>query len=291
VEEKKIGIESLFCPVLTNRDTILSDLLLWWAIGVRSLSLSFTQDSGDLSIFIGIAREVGFKIILPTAGAWYTGWDEDKWVADTQVMAQTLLKYKPDGWYGCMEFSIGWKGYGTAYQKVIPILRGLRDVPIYLSPFYGAGPPVPSDSDVRDVLESFCSTIGQANIISALQDGVGCDGNLPRRVIGGPVHQDWLNKAKIHKEVVESHGGKATINVELFDTYPQTPGGVAYPATTDRIKTQIEAENKPEYVSKGLGLGPCCSAEGISLREYQMAWYPFHNEVAQMLLKMKGGSL
>lgn len=283
---QKIGIDSLFCPqwgLNTPLDSILADMCCWKAVGVKSIVLTVTQDSGDLSYIVGIARQVGLRVIISTPFINSSSWDEDKWISDIKSIMPQYVKYAPDGWYISYEVNIGWGNGWTGYVRAIPEIRAILDIPFVISPYYWAGPPIPSDDEVRINWGNFVREIGVNRIVSALQDGVGCDYNLPRRVMGSPSHKDFLSKARIHREVVESHGWSATINIELFDTFPETQGSVAYPATPDRIKIQIESESR--YISNGMGLGPCFAGEGISLRQYAANWYPYHKEVAEWLLK------
>jgi hypothetical protein len=285
--DTRILIDSLFCPQFglgTPLDSILADMCAWKAIGVKSIVLSVTQDSGDLGYVIGIAKQVGLKVIISTPFINNVSWDEDKWISDIKSIMPQYVKYSPSSWYMSYEINIGWGNGWTGYVRAIPEIRSILDIPLVISPYYWAGPPVPTDDEVRINWGTFVSKIGPQNILSSLQDGVGCRYNMLRRVIGGPAHQDFLNKARIHREICESVGWKSTINVELFDTNEAT--GLPYPATPDRIKAQIEAEGKPEYVSKGMGLGPCYSGDGVSLRRYDLAWYPNHQQVAEMLIKM-----
>jgi hypothetical protein len=295
---RPIDIRSVFSPTYTLStpfDTVLADMAAYRAAGIDSIVITVLQDSGDLEYFIKVARIMNLKIILTTA---MYGPD---WAARVTSLANDYAKYNPDGWYINSEFGIDypasctqtngiWSCHEiyTEYTEVIKALRSIRDIPLYISPYLIQ----PSDDDtVRHYFDEFVSHVSTATqgqmVISALQDGVGCDYNKPsRRVVGGPVHDDFLRKAKIHKEVCEKYGWSATINIELFDTYTMgNTSSTDNPSTASRVAGQLDSEGKSDYVSKGIGLGPCFDGTGVLPRPFGSAWYPYHTEVYDMILK------
>jgi len=289
----------MFAPAYggTSSEAMLIDLLAWRSIGVKTVVINVTNDSYDLGRFVSAARLASMKLYFGSFMPNFNAYNETEFVSKTKELAQTFIKYNPDGWYISIEVGLGvdppvlyvsgkWTLASPIYRKSIDALLTVKEIPFIISPYYITWGSYPLDHIVRTNWTQFVSDVSQSSrsVISALQDGVGCDYNNPRRKVGSESHQDFLRKAQIHKEVNDSYGWKSSVNIELFDTY--SGSNTSDPATPTRIKAQIESENRSDCVSESLGLGPCCEGTGVSPRQYDSAWYPHHVDVFKMLCNL-----
>jgi hypothetical protein len=282
VPDNRILIGSLFMSpwsLTLGHDWMVINFGLWAGIGVKTLILiPDALERGVIEDTVKVAKGYGMQVgisLLPDSKT--ANHSFDAIVAYAKKYADLA-----DYWY-VSEVDIGSPFDPAIFINIIRAGISIKHLPVYISPYCGSFGEPWTDEGVRERWGNFVagvsSRIDTTNIISALQDGCGCPYFTPRRTPRNDAYRDFLRKAIIHRQICEQYGWRATVNVEFF-----AMDGM-FPATPERIKAQVDSVSTQDYVSAGLGLGPCW--EGVHISASRTS--PQSLEVYQMLWKMRKG--
>lgn len=181
---------------------------------LRKLHPHLLVDSDLVGLFLDLSEKYGMKLFFGTYDSgnyWMNGQYQKEADLNREFLDEVWEKYGDrkafQGWYLCHEINAFDEGVMRVYSQLAAHMRGLRDMPILISPYIKGikqfDDAITLDRHVKEWDEVFSRISGQVDIV-AFQDGH----------VDYPVLQDYL---QANAELARKHGLTSWSNVESFD--------------------------------------------------------------------------